>query len=404
MENHPLPPPLPPMMQPRMSYGVKIINIALICLVLMVGAFAVWALTDEREQTATDVGHTIASSWGGAATISGPVFVANPDTLGCVAPQIFDLNADIKTQSLHRGIYDVEVFDAKAKIKASFDRNTIREQLGDSVSVTLSVGNGKITAMQPVIIGGREVKWKRNRNGLIATINLANMPETIDVTTEIDVRGSEKLNVRQIGEQSTILFNGEAPNPSFSETLPTERNVTRDSFSARWDNEMDDICYDDISYNEATDVIGVSFLSGVDRYQKVDRSIKYAFIIILLTFACALFIEILSKKLIPLLNYFLIGAALILFYSLLLALCEHIGFGWAYLIASVMTVVLITCYMWRMLDSKKASAIMFATLSIIYVSCYVMLCASDFALLLGSGLLFIALAAMMFGSLRIKQQ
>lgn len=398
MENHPLPPPLP-MMQPRMSYGVKIINIALICLVLMCGAFAVWALTDEREETATTVGHNIASSWGGKAHIFGPVFVGCPDTLGNVSPQIFDLNATIKTQSLHRGIYDVEVFDAKAKITATFDRNAIREQLGDSVSVTISIGNGKITAMQPVTICGQEVKWKRNRNGLIATVNIASMPETIDLTTEIDLRGSEKLMVTKIGEQSTVFFDGEAPNPSFSETLlPSERDVTGSSFSARWDTTLEDTCYDD-----SPCPIGVSFLAGVDRYQKVDRSIKYAFIIILLTFACVLFIEILSKKQIPLLNYFLIGAALILFYSLLLALCEHIGFGWAYLVAAVMTIALITCYMWRMLDSKKASAIMFATLTIIYTSCYVMLCASDFALLLGSGLLFVALAAMMFGSLRIKQ-
>jgi len=401
MENQPLPPPLPIVNDNQTSYGIKIINIALICLVLMCGAFAVWAMTEDREETTVKVNHGIASSWGGEAKIYGPVIVSNPDTLGRIYPQTFDCDANVKTQSLHRGIYDVEVFDAKAKLTATFDRNAITERLGDSVTIEMVVGDGKIAGLHPVIIGGKEVNWKRKANSLTATVNVADMPECIEFATEIDLRGSESLMVNQAGEQSTITFNGEAPNPSFSDTqLPTDRDIRDNTFSARWDSDLDD--YDDYEVS-GNNYVGASFLSGVDRYQKVDRSIKYAFITIILTFACAIFIEIYSKKHIPLLNYFLIGAALILFYSLLLALCEHIGFGFAYLVAAVMTIALITCYMWRMLDSKKASATMCGTLSVIYASCYVMLCASDFALLLGSLLLFGALAAMMFGSLKIKQ-
>ncbi|MDE6860725.1 MAG: cell envelope integrity protein CreD [Duncaniella sp.] len=399
MENHQLPPPVP-VITPHMSYGTKIINIALICLVLMCGAFAIWALSDEREQSAVNVGYSIASSWGGKAMITGPFIVSNPDTLGSVTPQIFDLNANIKTQTLHRDIYDLEVYDASVRMTASFDRKTIKEQLGDSVTIKVSIGSGRITGLHPVMIGGKEVKWKRIPNGLVTTVNITDMPESIEFATVLDLRGSESLTVKQIGDQSTILFDGDAANPSFSESCsPTVRNVRMETFSARWDRlSGEEHCYD-----EATDYVGATFLSGVDRYQKVNRAIKYAFIIIILTFACALFIEIICKKQIPLLNYFLIGTALILFYSLLLALCEHIGFGWAYLVAAAMTIMLITCYLWRMLGSAKASLTMFATLSVIYASCYVMLCASDFALLLGSGLLFAALAAMMYGSLKIKQ-
>ncbi len=81
------------------------------------------------------------------------------------------------------------------------------------------------------------------------------------------------------------------------------------------------------------------------------------------------------KHPIPLFNYFLIGAALVLFYCLLLAFSEHIAFGYAYLAASVMTVVLISGYMWRILSSKTGMAIC-VILTGMYLGCYIMLCLS----------------------------
>ena len=63
-----------------------------------------------------------------------------------------------------------------------------------------------------------------------------------------------------------------------------------------------------------------------------------------LTFVVFFFVELLTGRRIHPVQYLLVGAALILFYSLLLSLSEHIGFGWAYLVAAVATVALITAY------------------------------------------------------------
>ena len=106
---------------------------------------------------------------------------------------------------------------------------------------------------------------------------------------------------------------------------------------------------------------------------------------------------------IPLLNYFLIGAALIIFYSLLLSFSEHVSFGIAYLIAAAMTVVLITGYMWRMLGSAKVAVMIGLILTGMYVVCYILLTLSTYALLLGSLMLFAALAAVMYASLKLKR-
>ena len=171
------------------------------------------------------------------------------------------------------------------------------------------------------------------------------------------------------------------------------------TFTARWESSLTPA---GITYEDDSGAVGTKFLVGVDRYQKVVRSLKYAFIIIFLTYVSVLFTEILMKRNIPLLNYFLIGAALIMFYSLLLAFSEHMSFGMAYLIGAAMTVALISGYMWRMLGSRRAGIINGLILMSLYLGCFILLTISTYALLLGSLILFCAVAAMMYGSLQIK--
>ena len=212
---------------------------------------------------------------------------------------------------------------------------------------------------------------------------------------------SGSLFVKQIGENSNIIIDGQARNPSFyGSSLPDERIIRDRNFRASWASEDDRIGQ---TYENGDGYVGTKFLVGVDRYQKVARALKYAFIIILLTYLSVLFTEMITKRNIPLLNYFLIGAALIIFYSLLLSMSEHVSFGIAYLIAAAMTVLLITGYMWKMLGSRKVAIIIGLILTGMYGSCYIMLTLSTYALLLGSLLLFAALAAVMYGSLKLQK-
>ena len=140
----------------------------------------------------------------------------------------------------------------------------------------------------------------------------------------------------------------------------------------------------------------------VDRYQKTDRAIKYAIIVVLLTFIAVLFAEIMMHHPIHIFQYLLVGLALILFYSLLLSLAEHISFGLSYLIASVMTIGMIYLYMKGVLGSGKVALAIGVLLLIIYVFIYILLCLETFALLTGSIGLFIALAAIMYATLKLR--
>ncbi len=413
MDNHIIPPPPPPPPPPftsvkpvrkQVSYGYKIVLIALQCCLLMFGVLAVWSLSYSRESTSNRVVEEISSDWGRGVSIQGPVVAKHLDSDKKVRPSTFVCNAQVATKPLHRGIYEAEVFNSSVVISGTFDRDSVAV-CGDSLIFRLDVSTKEISKLGNLKIDGKEYLWSKSPNCLFAEVKFADMPEKIDFSTEFDIHGSGEIFVKQIGRKSSVVISGEASNPSFNGSrLPNDRTLIDRNFKANWDCE-EILEYDENTGEYVSDIgsVGVNFLVGVDRYQKVERSLKYAIVIILLTFISVLFAEIVVRHPIPLLNYFLIGAALILFYSLLLAFVEHTTFGFAYLISAGMTVALIMGYMWRMLNSRKVGVTIGLILSAIYVSCYIMLCISTYALLLGSFILFVSLAAMMYGSLKIKR-
>ena len=124
--------------------------------------------------------------------------------------------------------------------------------------------------------------------------------------------------------------------------------------------------------------------------------------VILLTFISILFAEVMLRHPINLLSYLLVGLALILFYSLLLSMSEHMSFGLSYLIAAVMTIGLVTLYMRGVLGSAKVAAGICALLLVIYGFIFVLLSLETYALLTGSIGLFIALAAVMYATLKLR--
>jgi inner membrane protein len=139
----------------------------------------------------------------------------------------------------------------------------------------------------------------------------------------------------------------------------------------------------------------------VEQYQQSIRSIKYAALIILLTFTVIFFTEIMQKTRIHALQYLLVGLALCLFYSLLLSMSEHIGFGMAYLAASVLTIALVWAYMLGIIKKKKPAFTMMGLLSILYLYVFILIQLETFALLAGSLGLFVILAVVMYFSKKI---
>jgi inner membrane protein len=146
----------------------------------------------------------------------------------------------------------------------------------------------------------------------------------------------------------------------------------------------------------------VKLLIPVDQYQKSMRTAKYSKLIILLTFIALFMVEILRKVRIHPFQYILVGAALIIYYSLLLSFSEHVGYDWAYLIASIATVILVSLYSITFLDSKKLVMIFSFLMIFFYTFIFVIIQLQDYSLLLGSIGLFLIIGLIMYSSKNIR--
>lgn len=433
------PPPLPPQAFPPVrkgpGLGAKIAMIVVQCVVLFIATLIVWGLTYDRQSSVNAVADRIAAEWGGEVNIKGPIaYPVSGDTASVVATTM-RCAVKVNSRTLHRGIYEAEVYDAEVAISGSFDGDRL-SSLGREAKVEIEVPARKIYDIEPFEIEGRKVEWRRRGDMLSATISTEGLAAEARFSTSFRIHGSGRLEVAQIGENTFVTMEGEASNPSFvGVSLPDDRAVTDRAFSAQWESEgldaaaynrmtlipeeadeeaeaeaLSDTTWTDTDYVEVVEIygneipsVGAQFLVGVDRYRKVSRSLKYAFIIIVLTFISLLFTEVITRRQIPLLNYFLIGAALVMFYLLLLSFVEFASFGAAYFVAASMTVLLIGIYMWRMQASLRVGLTISSILVLIYSCCYVMLCLGRYALVLGSLILFASLAAAMWASLKLKR-
>ena len=157
----------------------------------------------------------------------------------------------------------------------------------------------------------------------------------------------------------------------------------------------------DAVYDLSSASFGVDLFIPVSGYQKTMRSVKYAVLCILLTFAAFFLIETVNKKSVHPFQYALIGLALILFYTLLLSISEYTGFNIAYAIASVATIALIGWFVKGVLHSGRLSTLLSVILVIMYGYVFTILQLQDYALLLGSIGLFCTLGVIMYYSKRI---
>jgi len=209
---------------------------------------------------------------------------------------------------------------------------------------------------------------------------------------------------------------GNWASPSFDgRYLPDTRNIDTKSntFDAKWrmlyyNRPFPQQWVDDLNVlktKKADDAtFGVKLRLPVDQYQKTTRSSKYAILIIMLTFISLFLTEMISKHRIHVFNYVLIGAAMIVYYTLLLSFSEQVGFTFAYLIASAATVILVAAFLRSLIKNLKTTGLFALILSLFYAFIYVIIQLEDLALLVGSVALFLVVATLMYFSRKINWQ
>lgn len=144
--------------------------------------------------------------------------------------------------------------------------------------------------------------------------------------------------------------------------------------------------------------VNVNLIEPVNLYSKVERSVKYGFLFIGFTFLAFLLFDIVGGARVAAAEYLLTGAGLVLFFVLLLAFSEVIGFTWAYLLASGAVIGLLSSYSAAVLKSWKRGRFIAALLLGLYALLFVLLNLEAWSLVIGSVLLFVALAGVMYAT------
>ena len=230
----------------------------------------------------------------------------------------------------------------------------------------------------------------------------------IEFSIPLDFNGSDGVFFAPFGVENVATLKSNWPDPGFRGAfLPADRSVRPDGFDAKWkisyygrdypqqwESRGGNARFNVASVNNSR--FGAQFLSILDAYRHVERSIKYGVLFLVLVFTTFFLFEVTARQKIHPLQYLMVGAALCLFYLLLLSISEFVGFGYAYLLAAVASTLLITWYCRFFLGGGMRTLMVGAGLAGVYTFLYITLRQQDYALLMGAIALFIVLAAVMY--------
>jgi len=427
------------------STGVKLLMIGFLTLILLIPSTWIQSLISERDQRQKEAAAEVAEKWSGPQLIEGPVMqlpykmtTKITDATGKTSfkevlstiyllPEQLNMTAEVVPQILKRGIFDIVVYNTKIHIDGNFAELELKKSgiapamiLWDKVKVIAGLTDFKGLKNSPSIKLGdssyaAEPDFAEENlfaQSLATQLNRADTQHTkLSFSYELALSGSGELNFLHLGKNTNVTMKGDWNNPSFTGNyLPEQRNISTNNFSGSWkmsnfNRPLPQQWVGDqanLKDNKDKAAFGVKFLLPVDQYQKTMRSAKYAILIILLSFIALFFMETFRKTAVGLLQYALIGAAMTIYYCLLLSFTEQLGFNIAYLIASAATILLISIFIAGTLSNKKAAILFAAILSIFYGFIYVIIQLQDMALLFGSIGLFIIVASLMYFSVRIN--
>lgn len=419
------------------STSFKFVIVGILSIVLLIPVGKIRSLIVERQDRNSEAILEVSEKWGLDQTILGP-FLSIPlketriqdekeeyhwSQLH-ILPEQLSIAGDVKPEEKKRGIYKMVVYQAGIKISGHFQiPEPLLEQIAgkeiDNNTLFLCLGITDLRGIKDVTIriNGEiveEMPGLPTRDVTIKGIHIPLSPQlliqsTIPFDVEMQLDGSSRLYFIPVGKSTQVEIASKWADPSFDGAflpVPGKTETGDKGFKANWDVNYLNRSYPQHWFNSSADLVdsgfGVHFLIPVDHYQKSMRSIKYAFMFIALSFLIFFLTELISGIRLHPIQYLLVGMALVVFYTLLISLAEHVGFDLAYLISSLATIILIVLYIKSSTGRNKQSLITGSLLMVLYAFLYTTLQLQDFSLLFGSVGIFAVIAIIMFVSRKIN--
>lgn len=435
------------------SLSIRTLIVVLLGMLMLIPLFMVEDVVQERGHYYRSVLHDVAATWGEKQTLTGPVLVVpyvehftSVDTItdpngesrvvskdiyndhtAILLPKDLEIRSDLKEEHRQRGIYDALVYTANLSLTGHFDHTPLlqsdegeRRILWDKAYVMIGISDTKAIDVASSFFWDNErtaLEPGTRMTELLPTGFHAPLPaETDNDSTHefkltMSLRGSDSLLFAPLGETTKVRMTSSWAHPSFQgNLLPNKREVSEQGFNAEWN--IPHLVRNYPQHWELTDkqnyrlqdfVVGASLYEPVSLYSQVNRAVKYGALFIGLTFLVFLAFEISLQRRLHVLQYVLVGVTLALFFLILLALAEQIGFLYAYLAAALTSSLLITLYVKAILRETWRTLLVFLLLAALYATLYLILQLEDYALLAGVALLLLATGGMMYVTRHLQQ-
>jgi inner membrane protein len=425
----------------RESKTLRLLGVGFLVLLLQIPVFMIGGLVSERQARRNAAIADVSSKWGSSQTLIGPALalpytarftetaptglqIPRTDTrTAIVLPSKLHVRGTVDAENRTRGIFSIPVYRLKANVEGEFARINpsdfgvaATDVLWDRAQLVVGITDVRAIQEQTALTwNGRTVRFDPGvgrfldaQTGLHAEVGADETTGRFTFSFPLSLNGSVSLAMVPFAEETTVEITSNSPSPNFQGAwLPADRTVSATGFTAKWTIPFLGRNYPQ-SWTTAgmrdtilKSAFGVELIDPVDYYRMADRSVKYAALFILLTFASVWLIEVLSSVRIHPIQYLLLGAALCVFYLLELSLAEHLGFGAAYAIAATSVLGLVAAYCVAILDTAPQAAFVSSGVAALYGYLFVLLTNEDYALLIGSIGLFVTVAGVMLLTRRV---
>ena len=357
---------------------------------------------------------------GKAETISEQKVRACPTAY--VSPRVLRVQAHLPVDERHRGIYPIRLYRSKLQLTGELawpapPRPTGQEarvwrQAHMVVVVSDARGIREVRSTPAATQGGASTDPRFAIRSDLGEYSPARAGETLQFDIALELLGTTSFGVAPVGDDTRITLTSDWPHPSFTGGWsPDERRISPQGFEATWRMTHHATGGQAAWQQEAraghlfqpgrVAVAGVALFDPVNVYALSYRATEYGFLFVLFTFGALALAEVLAGVRLHVIQYLLVGSALAVFFLLLLALSEHVAFGYAYAGAAVACVALLTFYLRHPLGTAKRAAAFAGLFASMYGSLYVLLRSEDHAMLMGSLLVFALLAVTMMATRRL---
>ena len=426
----------------RSSQMLRLLSVGFLALLLQIPIAMIGGLVSERQERRQEAVAEVSSKWGNAQAITGPALVVpythrrtetsaggqqitRTETRNAIfLPEQLRARGSIDSEIRSRGIFTVPVYKLGLMLEGEFARPSFRELGIEPAAVAwerahLAIGISDVRAIQEetaVSWNERQVSFLPGTGaftdggtGIHAVVGVADAAQRFKFSFPLSLNGSLGVYLTPFAQSTVAELQSDYGHPSFQGNwLPVERSVSGSAFQAKWSIPFLGRNYPqawraEAAMREAIDGsrFGVELVNPVDHYRMAERSIKYAGLFILLTFATVWLTEVLAGVRVHPIQYLMLGGALCLFYLLELSLSEHLGFPLAYGIASLAVIGMVAAYSVVVLHRIGRALVVGAVAAALYAYLYILLMNEDYALLIGSVGLFAILAAIMYATRRV---